>query len=470
MVWSWPCTVNFHEASAYANWKSKVTGKKLRLMTEPEHHAIRDVRVKTSGSYMHDPVMFNDESSKSVIGNANLKHSSPAPVNAYPPNQKGFFDVSGNSWEWCLDYFCPFPGFQVHHLYEDFSTPCFDGLHHVIMSSSFISTGNEVSDYSRFHFRPHFLQHASFRLVEGKSETVVTSDTDSPGPYVGQYPFRRSADGSRRAAVDARSAKANIDISRFYGQIAPTTGTSLLDLPTAAVPLNNNDMSSSLRDIILANSSHLNPKEANVIEVGCGGGGLTIELSKVFRSVMGIDHNHDFITMAKTLLRGDSLEYNLVQEGDLKETFSVTSAANTSVAADTKSSIVSFRTADPMCLPAELKDFDIVLLNDIIDKVSSPNSVLGRLGGVRGLVKKDGMLVIVSCFHWSETVTPRSLWLGGYTGPDGQKVSSVDTIKERLKDDFKLITRSDVPVFWKESIRDIRGKIFDVSVWKRNEV
>ena len=39
-----------------------------------------------------------------------------------------------------------------------------------------------------------------------------------------------------------------------------------------------------------------------------------------------------------------------------------------------------FRCADPMCLPAELQAFDVVVINDVIDKVSSPNSVLGRLG------------------------------------------------------------------------------------------
>jgi hypothetical protein len=83
----------------------------------------------------------------------------------------------------------------VHPNYEDFSTPCFDGLHHVIQGGSFISTGNECSVHSRFHFRPHFYQHASFRVVEMESpnDVVLTSDTDAPGPYVGSYPFRRSA-------------------------------------------------------------------------------------------------------------------------------------------------------------------------------------------------------------------------------------------------------------------------------------
>ena len=87
-------------------------------------------------------------------------------VTALPPNDKGFHDVFGNCWDWTSDYFSPLTGFEVHKYYEDFSTPCFDGLHHVIMGGSFISTGNEASIFSRYHFRPHFFQHASFRIAE----------------------------------------------------------------------------------------------------------------------------------------------------------------------------------------------------------------------------------------------------------------------------------------------------------------
>lgn len=121
---------------------------------------------------------------------------------------QGFYDVFGNAWEWTQDYFCALPGFQVHPYYEDFSTPCFDGLHNVIQGGSFISTGNECSVHSRFHFRPHFYQHASFRVVEMQTaeEPVLTSDTDAPGPYVGAYPFRRSQQSVRElsAAADAK--------------------------------------------------------------------------------------------------------------------------------------------------------------------------------------------------------------------------------------------------------------------------
>merc|ERR1719464_2111786 len=72
----------------------------------------------------------------------------------------------GNAWEWTEDHFNPLDGFEVHHVYDDFSTPCFDGRHNMIMGGSFISTGdNGASIFCRYHFRPHFLQHSGFRLV-----------------------------------------------------------------------------------------------------------------------------------------------------------------------------------------------------------------------------------------------------------------------------------------------------------------
>ncbi|CAN0505985.1 unnamed protein product, partial [Ectocarpus sp. 8 AP-2014] len=74
--------------------------------------------------------------------------------------------------------FCPF---------QDFSTPCFDGEHHIIAGGSFASTGNEASVFARYHFRPHFHQHAGFRLVapERKEEATrfVTSCTGLRGNH-----------------------------------------------------------------------------------------------------------------------------------------------------------------------------------------------------------------------------------------------------------------------------------------------
>ena len=51
------------------------------------------------------------------------------PVNMFPANSMGLYDVYGNVWEWVEDQFNGLPGFKTHHLYDDFSSPCFDGRH-----------------------------------------------------------------------------------------------------------------------------------------------------------------------------------------------------------------------------------------------------------------------------------------------------------------------------------------------------
>ena len=74
----------------------------------------------------------------------------------------------------------------VHVLYDDFSTPCYDGEHSLIMGGSFMSTGDEASVFARFHFRPHFFQHAGFRIVSSQAP-LQTTCMDSPGPHVNNW-------------------------------------------------------------------------------------------------------------------------------------------------------------------------------------------------------------------------------------------------------------------------------------------
>merc|ERR1711990_290830 len=84
----------------------------------------------------------------------------------------------GNVWEHCEDHFNPLEGglvsyvggehmcnYEIHPVYDDFSLPCYDGRHDMILGGSFMSTGDEASTFSRFHFRRHFLQHSGFRMV-----------------------------------------------------------------------------------------------------------------------------------------------------------------------------------------------------------------------------------------------------------------------------------------------------------------
>lgn len=163
MPWDWPAEVNFHEANAYARWKQEQDKSRLqyRMITEAEHHRMRDwLGEPTSTDWAlqsQSPITL-----QSSPYHFNFSSSSPRSVIR---DLATIRDLFGNVWQWAKDHFTPLEGFEVHSLYDDFSTPCFDGKHQMILGGSFISCGHEASQYARFHFRPHFFQHAGFRLA-----------------------------------------------------------------------------------------------------------------------------------------------------------------------------------------------------------------------------------------------------------------------------------------------------------------
>ncbi|KAI9914395.1 hypothetical protein PsorP6_007378 [Peronosclerospora sorghi] len=173
MRWNWPVQVNYHEAQAFCQWKQSQTTTTpnvvYHLTTEPLHQVLRDARDRSEDA-SRDDILTLQHGTTMAAGtgkNLNWSYLSFSPVDASPPTGAGFHDVFGNAWEWCDDTFAPLPGFRVHPYYDDFSAPCFDGEHHVIMGGSFASSGdNGASKFARYHFRPHFFQHAGFRLVE----------------------------------------------------------------------------------------------------------------------------------------------------------------------------------------------------------------------------------------------------------------------------------------------------------------
>jgi len=189
MQWDWPVDVNYHEAKAYCAWKSEQDGflgkpEAYRVITEAEHHIIRDQKSRPEKMIKaeHDQclqVSGEEFATSDGAANLNCAYASQSPVGSFPPSQTGHYDAMGNAWEWTEDHLNPLDGFRENPLYDDFSTPCFDGRHHMIMGGSFVSIGdNGGSGFCRFHFRPHFLQHSGFRLVSSSSPAPATSCVD----------------------------------------------------------------------------------------------------------------------------------------------------------------------------------------------------------------------------------------------------------------------------------------------------
>jgi formylglycine-generating enzyme required for sulfatase activity len=101
---------------------------------------------------------------------------SPNPVNMFKNGD--FYDVVGNVWQHTITPVYPFKQFEIHPVYEDFSTPTFDDRHDMIKGGSFISTGNEALYHARYGFRRHFYQFAGFRYISTPIELEIDLHTE----------------------------------------------------------------------------------------------------------------------------------------------------------------------------------------------------------------------------------------------------------------------------------------------------
>lgn len=164
MRWNYPVIVNYYEAKAFCKYKSKLENKNYRLPFEAEHKALASFKIDPVKTCSIDNFNFN------------LQNFSENEVDSNQQSQNGLCDIHGNVWQWLEDNFHPLKGFKIHDYYKDFSTPCFDDKHKMITGSSFFSTGNLASIYSRYHFRPHFFQHCGFRIVRSDNDSFIYSN------------------------------------------------------------------------------------------------------------------------------------------------------------------------------------------------------------------------------------------------------------------------------------------------------
>eukprot|EP00887_Chlorella_sp_A99_P003595 scaffold7.g3595.t1 len=484
-----PAVVNHHEAKAYCAWLSARHGlggeAAYRLTTEPEQAALRAGARDASGRVAQDPVMARSGADFRGVANLNLAYGAESGVDALPPVPTGFRDVAGSLWQWQEDRLAGLPGGRgVQPYYDDFSTPCYDGEHQVILGGSFISTGDEASVFARYQFRPHFFQHAGFRLVSGTGPPQ-TSCQDSPPPHVGSWDpsTKRSsvaadaaaAEALQRALLAAYGAPADL----LAGPAAAAGG--LLAAAAGEVPY-----PAHLAALLFRAAAAEGVGLESVVEVGCGVGGLALRLaagtpatpsagasasasaaaasaSSPGPVVLGLDHDARAVAVAAAAARNGAVEAARAGEGALAERVRLAVPGDAAARAR-----ASFRQMDPCSLAPDLGQHDAVVLNRVLERIPSPKAPLGRMAGPRGLVRPGGLLLVIADWAWHESVCPPQLWLGGRE-EGGAPLRSADGLAAALRPAFRLVAEEQVPCLTRQGDRAFQLTLVHASVWRQVE-
>ena len=436
MQWSWPAVVNYYEAKAYCAWLTEQDEAKMpyRLLQESEHLAIRDPALSAAIDFEPGAAEQIDLDSVMACGtvpaiNHNLRYGSEGAVDALHANEQGFHDTFGNVWQWCEDPFHPLPEFKIHPFYTDFSTPCFDGEHQMILGGSFISTGDEASIWSRFHFRPHFFQHAGFRVVLDTGAAGKKGDKYDTDELVNQYLLFHF--GSQAEQQDEALAK----------RIEFPSVVNLID-----------------RTVELMNQ--FAPRRLRALDLGCAVGRSTFELARTFDSVVGLDYSDAFIDAAEHLRQQRSMEYKRWDTG----------AHHTRLKASIDERIdrerIGFVQGDAANLAGapmvqNNEQYDAILLSNLMCRLSAPAHCLQQFTESDRYLKSGGILVISSPNTWMAQYTDPANFLDG-----ADSAETLAALGECLPG-FELLHEEDLPFMIREHRRKYEYIVAQVSVWRK---
>lgn len=355
LPWNWPCEMNNLEAHAFCRFKTEQLGRIVRLPTEEEWIVLYDRYVRRD----------MPEWPNVAPGNFNLeRYRSSCPVDE---NAHGdLFDVVGNVWQHCVTPVYPYQGFQMHPFYDDFSLPTFDGRHTCMKGGAWISTGNEATRDARFAFRRHFFQFIGLRYVEG--------------PPVNMMNYARSGlgvDPDVDAITDANFRETFAGIPNGCAAIAAFS--KRVFGVYAKVPA------------------------GRVMDVTCGAGRLSFELTPHFPEVIGVDYTARHLMPAFAIRERGECQYSVApRPGAPREVYSVSSASYTWGPHRERA---TFFQADPSNLHAHLDNFSMIVCWNCLERSYRPSAIPAHL---LSRLQPGGLLIIDGGSHWDNIEKTRT--------------------------------------------------------------
>ena len=405
MPWDWPVETNYHEAKAFCNWKSRASGQAVRLPTEDEWQALRQF------------AGIADLPGELPANLGLSQEASSCPVNRFAHGP--LFDVIGNVWQWLETPIYPFAGFEVHPIYDDFTTPTFDERHNLIKGGSWISCGNEAAPVSRYAFRRHFFQHAGFRYVVADAMATQPASHYETDRLISEY-------------IEFHYGDEYFGVANFPKTLAQLAIETMGDKPTG-----------------------------KALDLGCATGRATFELARHFDRVTGIDFSARFIGVGAQLAEQGRLRYTLTEEGEL------VSYKECSLAALGLSDIgakVEFFQGDACNLKPVFSGYDLILAANLIDRLYSPALFLKT---VHERLNRGGLLMLTSPYTWLPEHTKREEWIGGFK-KDGENFTTFDGLKAMLGEHFRLVRGPEsAPFVIRETKRKFQHTLSEVTVWER---
>jgi len=403
MPWNWPVEVNYLEAKAYCNWKTAMNGKTFRLPTEVEWLRLAE--------YCNVP----DELDWNVApGNINLEHfASPCPVDKFKNGD--FYDIIGNVWQWTETPITGYAGFKVHPIYDDFSTPTFDGKHNLIKGGSWISTGNEATFHARYAFRRHFYQHAGFRIIE--SETPLSIHNDE---YETDMEVANSCEN-------------------MWGE--------------------NSHFSTQLAKEILKTTDKAG--QLSLLDLNADTGRLAFELAPYFKKITAIDFSARFIRMPIHLQEKGFMRYIVKDEGELVFYRELVLSETRLDAGKEK---ILFMQDNANNMKPIYTDYDVIVAPNLLEELNCP---ILFLKNIHERLNNNGLLVITSSYAWDDNKIKHIHWPGGFK-QDGEPVTSFDGIKNILSSHFTLEKAPfNLPFTLRKSSRVFEQRLTEVTIWRK---